>query len=145
MDKLIQLMKSLLATLVSYKIKTQNYHWNIEGPDFVQYHGLLGDVYGAADGDIDTVAEHIRALGSYAPGSLARFQELTTIEDESAIPEALEMINRTLTDNQKILQLARAAATVAEGLGERGVLNFLEGIIDSYEKQAWMLRATVKR
>lgn len=145
MEKLVELMKRLLANLAAYKIKTQYYHWNVEGPDFVQYHGLLGDVYGAAEGDIDTVAEHIRALDAYAPGSLKRFAELTNIADEDTIPAALEMINRTYQDNQKIIAAAKAAHAAAEELGESGVINFLEGLIDAYEKQAWMLRAITKR
>lgn len=145
MEKLVDLMKRLLANLAAYKIKTQYYHWNVEGPDFMQYHGLLGSVYEAAEGDIDSVAEHIRALNSYAPGSLKRFAELTTITDEDTIPAAIEMINRSYQDNQKIIIAAKAAHAAAEELGEFGVINFLEGLIDAYEKQAWMLRSTIKR
>ena len=145
MEKLVELMKSLLADVAAYKIKTQYYHWNVEGPDFVQYHGLFSDVYTAADGDIDIVAEHIRALDAYAPGSLKRFAELTTITDEDTIPAAIEMVNRTYQDNQKIIASAKAAHAAAEELGQFGIINFLEGLIDAYEKQAWMLRATTKR
>ena len=102
-------------------------------------------MYTAADGDIDAVAEHIRALDAYAPGSLKRFAELTNIKDEDTIPAALEMVNRTYQDNQKIIASAKAAHASAEELGQYGIINFLEGLIDAYEKQAWMLRATTKR
>lgn len=145
MEELVELMKRLLADVAVYKIKTQYYHWNVEGPDFMQYHGLFGDVYTAADGDVDTVAEHIRALGAYAPGSLSRFQSLTSIADEDTVPGALEMVSRTYADNQKIIASAKAAHAAAEANNEYGVINFLEGLIDAYEKQAWMLRATIKR
>lgn len=145
MDKLIELMKKLLADLSAYRIKTQYYHWNIEGPNFKEYHGFLGEIYGTASDDVDDVAEHIRALDAYAPGSLKRFAELTSITDETTIPPAIEMMARTYADNQKILASAKAACAVAEELKEHGVLNFLEGLIDAYEKQAWMLRATTKR
>lgn len=145
MDKLIELMKKLLADLSAYRIKTQYYHWNVEGPNFNEYHALFSGIYTAADADVDTVAEHIRALNAYAPGSLGRFAQLTSIQDENTVPVAIEMVARTYADNQKILTSAKAACAVAEELKEHGVLNFLEGIIDSYEKQAWMLRATTKR
>ena len=145
MEKLVELMKRLLADVFAYGLKAQYFHWNVEGPDFTQYHGLFGDVYGAANGDVDTVAEHIRALDAYAPGSLKRFMELTNIKDEDTIPAALEMINRLYQDNQKIIASAKAAHAAAEELGQYGVINFLEGLIDAYEKQAWMLRATIKR
>lgn len=145
MDKLIELMKKLLADLSAYRIKTQYYHWNVEGPNFNEYHAFFSGIYTAADGDIDAVAEHIRALNAYAPGSLGRFAQLTSIQDENTVPIAIEMVARTYADNQKILTSAKAACAVAEELKEHGVLNFLEGIIDAYEKQAWMLRATTKR
>ena len=145
MDKLVDLLKRLLADLSAYRIKTQYYHWNIEGPNFNEYHSFLNGIYDAASDDVDSVAEHIRALNAYAPGSFRRFLELTTIQDEDTIPIAIEMLARTYADNQKILASAKAAHTAADELGERGVVNFLEGLIDAYEKQAWMLRATTKR
>lgn len=145
MENLVELLKRLLADLSAYRIKTQYYHWNIEGPDFAQYHKFLGDIYEQASDDVDTVAEHIRSLDAYAPGSLKRFTELTSIQDEDTIPSSLDMLTRTYKDNQIVLASTKAACLVAEKLGEHGVLNFLEGLIDSYEKQAWMLRATTKR
>ena len=101
MDKLIEDMKRLLADVYAYGLKAQNYHWNVEGPNFMEYHALFADVYNKASGDVDTVAEHIRALDAYAPGSLGRFKELTSIQDETTIPVAivqcLEPFARTLT------------------------------------------------
>lgn len=145
MDKLIEQMKRLLADVYAYGLKAQNFHWNVEGPDFMQYHGLFSDVYGKAAADVDTVAEHIRALDSYAPASFGRFQELTSIQDETTIPIAIEMVSRLYHDNAKVLASAKVACSTAEELKQHGVLNFLEGIIDEYEKQAWMLRSTSKR
>lgn len=145
MDKLIELMKRVLADTFAFRLKAQYYHWNVEGPDFVQYHDLFGKLYTAADEDVDTIAEHIRALGAYAPGSFGRFQSLTSIQDEETIPEAWEMINRIAEDNKKLHAGLMAAHAVADELGQRGVVNFLEGLLDANEKTQWMLRATLKR
>ena len=145
MDELIEQMKKLLATVYAYGLKAQNFHWNVEGPDFMQYHALFDTVYGKAAGDVDTVAEHIRALNSYTPASFGRFQELSVIQDETTIPLAIEMVNRLYQDNAKVLATAKIACATADELKQHGVLNFLEGLIDDYEKQAWMLRSTVKR
>jgi starvation-inducible DNA-binding protein len=145
MDELIEQMKKLLADVYAYGLKAQNFHWNVEGPDFIQYHGLFSDVYEKAAGDVDKVAEHIRALDAYAPASFSRFQELTSIKDETTIPIAIEMVNRLYQDNMKVLTTVKTACATAEELKQHGVLNFLEGLIDEYEKQAWMLRSTVKR
>ena len=145
MDELIVEMKRLLATVYAYGLKAQNFHWNVEGPDFIQYHEFFGGIYEKAAADVDTVAEHIRALNSYTPASFGRFQELSDIEDETTIPLAIEMVNRLYQDNQKVLSSAKIACATADELKQHGVLNFLEGLIDEYEKQAWMLRSTVKR
>jgi starvation-inducible DNA-binding protein len=145
MEKLIDLMKRILADTFAFRIKAQYYHWNVEGPDFMQYHDLFSKLYTEADGNIDDIAEHIRALGAYAPGSLKRFSELTVIEDEDTIPAALEMINRISADNMKLHNILMAAQKVADELGQRGVVNFLEGLLDANEKTQWMLRATLKR
>lgn len=145
MDKLIELMKRVLADTFAFRLKAQYYHWNVEGPDFPQYHDLFGKLYTAADADVDMIAEHIRALGAYAPGSFGRFQALTSIQDEETIPEAWEMINRIAEDNKKLHAGLMAAHAVADELGQRGVVNFLEGLLDANEKTQWMLRATLKR
>lgn len=145
MERLVELMKRVLADTFAFRLKAQYYHWNVEGPDFKQYHDLFSDLYTKADGEIDDIAEHIRALDAYAPGSFKRYIELTVIEDEETVPAALEMINRIAADNMKLHASLKAAHVVADELGQRGIVNFLEGLIDANEKTQWMLRATLKR
>lgn len=145
MEKLVELMKRLLADTFAFRLKAQYYHWNVEGPDFPQYHDLFGKLYEAADGNVDTIAEHIRALGAYAPGSLGRYMELTQIQDETIVPDAWEMINRIAQDNMRVHATLTAAHAVADELGQRGIVNFLEGLLDENEKTQWMLRSTLKR
>ena len=138
-------MKKLLADTFAFRLKAQYYHWNVEGPDFKQYHDLFSELYNKANDEIDDIAEHIRALDAYAPGSFKRYLELTVIQDEETVPAALEMINRIAVDNMKLHASLKAAHVVADELGQRGIVNFLEGLIDSNEKTQWMLRATLKR
>jgi len=144
MDKLIEAMKRVLADTYSFGLKSQNYHWNVEGPDFKQYHELFGDIYEGIADAVDKVAEHIRTLDSYAPGSFSRFSDLTTIEDENTIPIALEMITRLQRDNIKVIATLMTAHAIAETLNKRGLINFIEERIDAHEKIGWMLRATTK-
>jgi len=145
MDKLIEALKKVLADAFAFRIKAQYYHWNVEGPDFMQYHDLFSKLYTAVDANVDDIAEHIRAMGGYAPGSLARFSALTVIQDEDTIPAALEMINRIAQDNIKLHAGLMNAHRIADELGQRGVVNFLEGLIDANEKTQWMLNSIIKR
>lgn len=142
MEKLIAAMKRALADTFAMSLKGAYYHWNVVGPDFFQYHGLFGELYAEIYGAVDPMAEHIRALGSYTPGSLGRFSELTTIEDENTIPPAIEMVTRYLNDNNKVIASLTEAQRLADSMGKVGVSNFLQDRIDIHEKHAWMLRAT---
>ena len=85
-------LKILLATTFSYYIKASFFHWNVTGPNFVQYHDLFGEIYEGAQESIDTIAEEIRTLRSHAPGSLSRYQELSIIEDQTMIPRCELMV-----------------------------------------------------
>jgi starvation-inducible DNA-binding protein len=79
-------LKTLLGTEFTFYLKAQGFHWNVEGPDFPQYHAFLGELYQEVYDSIDKIAELIRQLDSYAPGSLARMQELSAIPEQSQIP-----------------------------------------------------------
>ena len=145
MSKLVEAMKVLLADTFAFRIKAQMYHWNIEGPDFVQYHKFLGDIYTEADSNIDTIAEHIRALGSYAPGSFARFTELSNIKDEQELPNALEMLNRLNSDLKILHSDMLTIHTLSQEENQYGISNFIEGLIDSIEKTQWIFTSILKR
>jgi starvation-inducible DNA-binding protein len=91
------------------------------------------------------MAEQIRALDAYAPGSFRRFAELTVIEDENTVPMALDMVAKLADDNQKVLMTLKLVRDTADDLGQNGLVNFLEDRLDQHKKHAWMLRATLKR
>lgn len=143
MDKaqLISEMKKLLANTWALRIKAQNYHWNVTGPNFAQYHEFFGELYEELNGSIDTTAEEIRKLGSLVPGSLSRYSELATIEDELMVPESAIMFARLARDNDTIIQNLYAARAVADEIGAFGTVNYLEDRISTHEKHAWMLKS----
>ena len=145
MEELIDALKKVLADTFAFRLKAQYYHWNVEGPNFNEYHALFSDLYTAADAEVDAIAEHIRALNAYAPGSFGRFSQLTSIQDETTIPAPLEMIARIGADNQKLHAGLMAAHAIADEQGQRGVVNFIEGLLDENEKTQWMLRSIIKR
>lgn len=138
-------LKTLLATAYVFSIKTQNFHWNVEGPDFPQYHAFLGDLYSEVyDNTIDKLAEIIRQLDVYSPGSLTRFAELSQIPDQVKIPRAELMIKELYEDNDIIIGLYKQAFHVAEEADEQGVCDFIAGRIDAHGKHRWMLKSILK-
>ena len=144
MDKLIELMKRAFSDTFAMYLKAHNYHWNVEGPDFFQYHGLFEAIYSEVYGAIDPFAEEIRAMDSYAPGSLRRIAELTNIEDDLIIPTAAEMTRKLAEANNNVLMILKLARDAADALGNNGLVNFLEDRLDNHKKHAWFLRAQSK-
>lgn len=142
---LAQTLKTLLASAYSLSIKAQQFHWNCEGPNFPQYHSFFGDYYSEVyDNTIDKLAEIIRQLDEYSPGSLVRFAELTQIEDQVKVPRAELMFKELYEDNDIMLGLYKQAFHVAEEADEQGICDFIAGRIDAHGKHRWMLRSILK-
>lgn len=140
-EQLISQMKVILASSFSFYLKAHNYHWNVTGPNFAQYHTIFGDLYTEVWESLDTTAEEIRKLGSFAPGSLSRYSEITRIEDELNIPDASVMFGRLAADNDKLLELLYRARATADEIDAAGTLDYLEARIGIHEKYAWMLKS----
>jgi starvation-inducible DNA-binding protein len=146
MNMLSDNLKTLLATSYAFVIKTQNFHWNVEGPDFPQYHKFLGKLYEEVyDNAIDKTAELIRQLDSYTPGSITRFAELSQISDQTKIPRGELMMAELYEDNQKILELWKQAFHVAEQEDQQGIADFIASRIDAHGKHGWMLRSILNK
>ncbi len=138
-------LKTLLATAYALSIKAQNFHWNVEGPDFPQYHDFFGNFYEEVyNNTIDRTAELIRQLDSYTPGSILRYAELSQIQDQTKIPRAMLMMEELYQDNAIILDMYKQAFHVAEEADEQGIANFIAERIDAHGKHAWMLRSILK-
>jgi len=144
MDDLIEVMKKVLADTFALYLKSHNYHWNVEGPDFKQYHDFFGDLYEELHDSVDHIAEQIRALDAYAPASFTRFSELSDIEDELNIPMCVEMARRLHSDNEIVLETLNVAYKLANQNDKQGLVNFLANRIEIHNKHAWMLRSIIK-
>ena len=138
---LIDELKKVHADAFTFYLKAHFYHWNVEGPDFPQYHDFLQNLYQEVFASVDTLAELIRTLDSYAPGTLTRLKELTTIEETDDVPDAKTMMTRLLQENNILRASLLTAYTTADTTGEVGISNFLQDRIQAHEKHSWMLRS----
>ena len=144
MEQLIEQMKTILGTTFGLYFKAHSYHWNVEGPNFTQYHDFLGVFYTGIFANIDPIAEHIRALESYAPGSLVRFSSLSIIPDQIDPVPAPEMFTLLMADNVKMMWMIADLDKMANDAGEVGLSNFLQARHEIHRKHQWMMRATSK-
>ena len=87
MEELVNSLKVLLSDVVTFYFKAHGYHWNVQGPDFSEYHGLFEEIYGDLYGAIDPTAESIRKLGDFSPYRLQDFVTGRFVQD-SPVPAA---------------------------------------------------------
>lgn len=142
--ELVDKMKEVLADSFAFYLKAHNFHWNVEGPNFVEYHKFFGDLYDEVHDAIDDIAEQIRQLDAYAPGSLRRFAELSSIVDEYNIPSAIVMCSKLYEDNQKVIDCLTEAYKMAEEKECYALSNFLQDRIQAHMKHRWMLKSITK-
>ena len=144
MEKLIEQLRTILGTNFGLYFKIHSYHWNVEGPNFVEYHTYLGNLYTQIFNNTDLIAEKLRALETYTPVSLTIMKELSDIEEDVSVLEAMPMFQNLVVANDRYIIHLRAGIVAAEAANEPAIGNFLQDILDQHQKQGWMLRSFTK-
>ena len=136
------LSRYLASTYFLY-LKTQNFHWNVQGESFYSLHGLFEKQYEDLQDATDTLAERIRALGVRAPASFIEFSKLAEIKEEPTIIKATDMISQLLADNQMMARFGKEVIKLAETEGDDVTADIITGRMEAHEKAAWMLRSSL--
>jgi starvation-inducible DNA-binding protein len=133
----------LLADTYTLYLKTHNYHWNVTGPMFQTLHTLFETQYTELAVAVDDIAERIRALGEFAPGSYKDYAKLTSIKEADGVPAAEEMIKDLVKGHEAIAKTARSIVEIADSAADEVTLDILTQRMTVHEKTAWMLRSLV--
>jgi starvation-inducible DNA-binding protein len=139
--KTVEGLSRLLADSYILYLKTHNFHWNVEGPMFNSLHQMFMTQYTELWNALDLIAERIRTLGFYAPGSYKRFTELSSIAESEGTPSATAMIKQLLEGTEAVAKTARSIFPSAEAGSDEATLDLLTQRMQVHEKTAWMLRA----
>jgi starvation-inducible DNA-binding protein len=137
-------LSRLLADTYTLYLKTHNYHWNVVGPMFNTLHLMFETQYNELALAVDLIAERIRALGVPAPGSYHQFAELSSIPEETDVPDATEMIRRLVEGQETVVRTARSVFPVAERANDESTADLLTQRMQIHEKTAWMLRSMLE-
>jgi len=144
MESLQSSLQKTLADAFTMYFKAHTFHWNVEGPDFKQYHDLFGEIYEEVYGSIDLIAEHIRQIDAYTPTTLKQLLGLTVVSEDETVMPALQMIKSLMDANSMVLASLMLSYRDADNASELGLANFLQDRIAVHQKHAWMLKATLK-
>lgn len=139
-------LSTLLADEFILYTKTKKAHWNVEGPDFHSKHLFFESQFGQLDEIVDAVAERIRTLGHYAPGTLREYLELTHLSEQSRSKnDSTGYISELLADHETIMiHLRENINKFATVMRDLGTSDYITGLMETHEKMAWMLRAHLK-
>ncbi|QEL57512.1 Dps family protein [Chromobacterium paludis] len=139
-------LSRLLADSYTLYLKTHNFHWNVTGPMFNTLHLMFETQYTELSLAVDAIAERIRALGHYAPGSYADYARLTSIpEAAGAPPKAEDMIRQLVEGHETICRTARGIFEVVEHASDEPSADLLTQRLQVHEKTAWMLRSLLEK
>jgi DNA-binding ferritin-like protein (oxidative damage protectant) len=137
----IDSMTNILGQTFGLYVQTHGYHWNVEGLQFRQFHTLFEEQYQNLWEALDEIAERIRCLGAYAPGTLS---ELTTLAgDAPARAQSAEaMVDALISAHGALAAKLRDAITTAQEAGDEVSAGVLTDRLEWHEKEIWMMKAS---
>lgn len=137
-------LAKMLADSYTLYLMTHNFHWNVTGPMFNTLHTMFMTQYTEEWTALDSIAERIRALGHYAPGTYAEYAKLSSIAEPRKVPDAAEMVRMLVQGNEAVAKTARAAFEKADQANDQPTADLLTQRLDVHEKNAWMLRSLLQ-
>ena len=136
-------LTKVLADSYTLYLKTHNYHWNVEGPQFRTLHLMFEEQYTELAAAID--AERIRALGYYAPGSYSEYAALTSIKEGKADTDATTMIRELVEGQETVVRTCRVLLPAVDEASDEPTNDLLTNRMQTHEKAAWMLRSLLEK
>lgn len=137
-------LSRLLADNYSLYLKTHGFHWNVTGPMFNSLHLMFETQYNELWLANDLIAERIRALDVFAPGSSAQFGKLSSVKEENGVPEWKEMVQQLVDGHETAARTGRAAFKLADAADDQPTADLITQRLEAHEKTAWMLRSLLR-
>ena len=137
-----QCLSQLLADTYLLQLKTQYYHWNVTGENFLSLHMLFEKQYDELAEAVDELAERIRALGLPAPGTFQQFSELASLKEDTHLPSAWQdMVAGLAAAHEAVIRATRDELEMVQKSGDEGTADLIIGRLQVHEKIVWMLRS----
>ncbi len=138
-------LSNLLADTYSLYLKTHYFHWNVTGPMFNTLHLMFEAQYTELALAVDLVAERIRSLDVYAPGTYSQFAKLSSIKESDGVPKANDMIAELVAGHEAVCRTARSVFPASEAASDEATADLLTQRLQLHEKTAWMLRSLLEK
>ncbi len=137
---------SILASTYSLYVKALFYHWNVTGPQFHGLHALFEEHYENLHDAGDQLAERIRALGHFTPGTLSSFAALSVVKDDEYLPKnAEDMLKNLRVAHELCAGEARQVFDVAQRAGDEVTSDMMVERMRFHDEANWMLSASMSQ
>lgn len=143
--KIAEGLSHLLADTYTLYLKTHYFHWNVTGPMFSTLHLMFETQYNELALAVDAIAERIRALDFYAPGTYKEFIKLASIEENDTVPKAQDMIKELVAGHEAVCRTARSVFPAVEKAADEASADLITQRLQVHEKTAWMLRSLLEK
>ena len=144
-ELVLEVNKQIANLGVGY-IKFHNLHWNVVGGQFKPVHEYLEALYDSFSDSLDEVAEVLRMKDEYPVASLKGFLELSQIKEieESKDIHYEKVLKIVLDDLSVIKNQAKIVRNLAIEDDIIVLIDSMEGIISSIDKELWFIRSMLK-
>ena len=130
----------LLADTFALYLKTKNFHWQMSGPHFRDFHLLLDEQSDQIFAMTDPMAERARKIGGltlHSIGEISRKQRIADNDAEYVEPQ--DMMAELAEDNRALAAATRALHDTCDEYGDVATASLLENWIDEAEQRLWFL------
>jgi starvation-inducible DNA-binding protein len=136
-------LRKVFADTYAIYLKTQNYHWNVTGHHFASLHAMFEAQYEELAEAVDGLAERLRILGEFAPGTFEEIQSLSSIKSGKPGQSADLLIGDLLAGHGEVIRRIADLITISSDAGDEGTVGLLSERLSSHEKIAWILKSTL--
>ncbi|MDZ4099901.1 MAG: Dps family protein [Methylophilaceae bacterium] len=143
--KIAEGLSHLLADTYTLYLKTHYFHWNVTGPMFNTLHLMFETQYNELALAVDAIAERIRSLDFYAPGTYKEFAKLASIPESDSVPKAQDMIKELVAGHEAVCRTARSVFPAVEKAADEASADLITQRLQDHEKTAWMRRSLLEK
>jgi starvation-inducible DNA-binding protein len=144
-------LQNVLTDTYGLYLATHNYHWNVEGAQFVNLHKLFDEQYNELFQAVDIIAERIRALGDYALPfegdeivDILKTTSNAMNKETKADARAVRMVHNLIEMNESVIKSCQFAKNEAQVIVDDESENLIVERITAHQKALWMLKSIVK-
>jgi starvation-inducible DNA-binding protein len=139
-------MNAVLADVYALYLKTKNFHWQMSGPHFRDYHLMLDEQSVQLFAMTDPIAERIRKLGGTTLRSIGHISRTQRVSDNDAeYVEPLDMLAELREDNKTLAGSLREAHNLCVEHRDIATASLIEVWIDETERRTWFLFESGRR